>query len=169
MDQRWAISAKGILVREGCVLLAANDRGEWELPGGRIEAGETPEEALIREFQEETGLAVRPRRLVDAGFFEPTPGHSVFLVIFTVDDFTEQLEPKISTEHTEFCWAPWDRLPPNLPDAYAKPINLTLQRLSGRVLDAVTARVSRDGGSRIKRLRVGDDSGPALAQGGWGE
>ncbi len=169
MDQQWAISVKGILVREGCVLLGANDRGEWELPGGRIEAGETPEEALIREFLEETGLTVRPRRVVDARFLKPTPERSVFLVIFTVDDLTEHLEPKISIEHTDLCWAPWERLPPQLPDAYAEPIERTLKGLSGRVLDALSARLSRDGGARIKRLRDGGEPGITPAQRGWGE
>lgn len=38
---------------EGAVLA-----GQWEFPGGKIQPGETPEEAAVRECQEETGLAV---------------------------------------------------------------------------------------------------------------
>lgn len=38
---------------------------KWELPGGKCEFGETPEEAIIREFREETGVAV------DAVFLYP--------------------------------------------------------------------------------------------------
>ena len=39
-------------------------RGLWSLPGGRVEPGETDHEAVIREVAEETGLRVRPGRLV---------------------------------------------------------------------------------------------------------
>jgi len=40
----WPVSAKGVVSSRNGVLLARNDRDEWELPGGRLEAGETPEE-----------------------------------------------------------------------------------------------------------------------------
>ncbi|QTC91892.1 NUDIX domain-containing protein [Brevundimonas goettingensis] len=43
-------------------------RSYYDLPGGAVEAGETEEEALIREFLEETGMTVRPvERIAEAG------------------------------------------------------------------------------------------------------
>jgi 8-oxo-dGTP diphosphatase len=38
--------------------------GWWDLPGGFLEPGEHPEAGVVRELREETGLEVRPRRLI---------------------------------------------------------------------------------------------------------
>ena len=47
------------------VLLARHsEHGKWLLPGGSIEPGEVPADAAVREMREETGVVVRPTRLV---------------------------------------------------------------------------------------------------------
>lgn len=56
--------AAGILSSEGRVLIAKRSAGAplgglWELPGGKVEPGETSEEAVRRELSEELGVAVR--------------------------------------------------------------------------------------------------------------
>lgn len=59
------IAAYGLVLRHGQILLCrispriAEHAGSWTLPGGGIEFGEDPEEAMVREVCEETGLDVR--------------------------------------------------------------------------------------------------------------
>lgn len=55
------VSAVALVDADGRVLLAQRPEGKamaglWEFPGGKVEAGETPEAALIRELQEELGV-----------------------------------------------------------------------------------------------------------------
>ena len=55
------VSAVALIDVDGRVLLAQRPQGKsmaglWEFPGGKIEQGETPEEALIRELHEELGI-----------------------------------------------------------------------------------------------------------------
>jgi mutator protein MutT len=63
-----AVGVGAIVIHEGRVLLIRRAkeplRGRWMVPGGTVEAGETLEQALVREVEEETGLRVRPRELV---------------------------------------------------------------------------------------------------------
>lgn len=57
-----AIAVGAIVIDKGALLLVKRDReparGEWSLPGGRVEVGETLREALVREVREETGVDV---------------------------------------------------------------------------------------------------------------
>ncbi|EPR38732.1 A/G-specific adenine glycosylase [Desulfovibrio sp. X2] len=55
--------ASGLLLREGMIYIQKRPAqgvwaGLWEFPGGTVESGETPAEAVVREFREETGLDV---------------------------------------------------------------------------------------------------------------
>ena len=59
----------GVLLRGSLVLIAAEQVGSRDvlkLPGGAVEAGETPEQALRREFMEEGSLEIEPTRLLHA-------------------------------------------------------------------------------------------------------
>src|SRR5262245_56747216 len=60
-----SVGVGAVLIHEGRALLIRRGkeplRGRWTVPGGTVELGETLEQALVREVEEETGLRVRPR------------------------------------------------------------------------------------------------------------
>src|SRR5271163_2087354 len=67
--ERPIVGIGGIVIHEGRALLIRRGseplRGEWSIPGGSLELGETLEEGAIRELLEETGLEVRISGMVE--------------------------------------------------------------------------------------------------------
>jgi 8-oxo-dGTP pyrophosphatase MutT (NUDIX family) len=100
------ISAAFMLLRSpsGSVLLLRRAKGEdhagtWDLPGGKIKAGESPEKAAVRECVEETGWnpgsagkwhCRRVRDGVDAVTF--------------LRDIDAEFTPRLNREHDAWCW-----------------------------------------------------------------
>ncbi len=63
------ISVKGIVFEGDAVWLRKNEREEWELPGGKLDAGEQPEEGVLRELKEELGFKVSVADMVQAHLY----------------------------------------------------------------------------------------------------
>lgn len=66
--------AQAVIIRDGRLLMVRHfdlTIGEhyWCLPGGGVEAGEHPEQAVVRELKEETGLDIRVRKWLRTDFF----------------------------------------------------------------------------------------------------
>jgi len=87
-------------------------RGLWSLPGGRVEPGETDHQAIVREVAEETGLRVRPGRLVGR-VARPAP-----CAIYDIADYLCEVdgpdEPTAGTDADDARWvnaADYARLP----------------------------------------------------------
>jgi 8-oxo-dGTP diphosphatase len=116
----------GAAILDGTRLLAARRveppelAGGWELPGGKVDAGETDEEALVRECKEELGVVIR---LLDRVGGDWPMGTTAVLRVWTaevVDGTPEPLE-----DHSEVRWlepADWyavDWLAADLPVVHA--------------------------------------------------
>jgi len=125
--RRQRVAAYALLARDDEVLLTRMSsrtriEGRWTLPGGGIDHGEDPRDALRREVYEETGLRVEPGRVLDVHASHFTGARSDGLVedyhgihlIFeaTLDEDSRDVEPHVievggSTEHAE--WMPISR------------------------------------------------------------
>jgi 8-oxo-dGTP diphosphatase len=97
------ISVKGVVIDAHRVLLLLNERGEWDLPGGRPDPGEDHRAALKREVREETGLAVEVGAALDEHVFEVLPGRFVRIVAYGCT-LVGASAVVLSHEHLETHW-----------------------------------------------------------------
>ena len=103
------VRGAGAVIRdgEGRVLLIQRGHepalGRWSLPGGRLEAGETSAEAVVREVREETGLEVEAGELLA----------TIDLGHFVVDDFAATIvggELRAGDDAADVRWCTYDEL-----------------------------------------------------------
>jgi len=99
--------AYGVLLRAGRVLIAAEWVGPvfaWKYPGGGVDPHETAEQALVREYEEETRLAIRILgELHDPGTrISPWTGRPYTPVYFLVDADGEPLVPEHEKVEVDF-------------------------------------------------------------------
>ena len=71
-NTNWGQSVTGVVIREDKVLLARHTygggKGKLIIPGGYVNFGETPQEALVREYIEETQIKVKPTNIIGVRF-----------------------------------------------------------------------------------------------------
>jgi 8-oxo-dGTP pyrophosphatase MutT (NUDIX family) len=119
---RFPVSVKGVVIRNGNVILLRNDRNEWELPGGKLELSESPERCLAREIAEELNLAIEPRRILDTWVYTIAPGVDVLIVTYGCSESMES-EAILSDEHREMRWFPIHEIDGlNMPSGYKASI-----------------------------------------------
>lgn len=119
---RFPVSVKGVILLDGKVVLLGNERNEWELPGGKLEVGEAPEDCLAREIEEELGLRATVEGLVDCWVYAITPEVEVLIVTYGCRVAPDG-RPRISGEHKAFgLFDPSDLSGLNLPRGYARSI-----------------------------------------------
>lgn len=96
----FPVSIKGVCVQREKVLLLHNERGEWELPGGKLELGEDPPTCLAREISEETGWPVAVGSILDSWQYHIRDGVDVLIVTYGCQVDTDAA-PQVSHEHKE--------------------------------------------------------------------
>lgn len=131
MDDRFHVSAKAVIVHEEKILLIKYDEGKgpgcdphYNLPGGKMRANETAEEALIRKVKGESGgtvdsvgrLAFIYEYIGSNHEFIAGDKHSVSLIFYaTLKDYTEPsmetcTDPDVETPQIDVCWIPIENL-----------------------------------------------------------
>jgi len=71
--KQFVIIVSGLVIKDNQLLLGKKEKkqhkigigGQWHIPGGKLDWGESPEQAVIRELKEETNLKVDPEGIID--------------------------------------------------------------------------------------------------------
>ena len=102
-----------IIYRDGRVLVGQRRKADrhafkWEFPGGKVEAGETPQQALVRELREELDIdAVIGTELARYEHDYPS-GSRVHLLFFTIDRYAGN---PVANVFEQICWKDLRDLP----------------------------------------------------------
>ncbi len=101
------VAACALMAEDGCILLAQRPAGKqmaglWEFPGGKLETGETPEAALVRELAEELAITVDPARLEPFAF--ASYGYEKFHLLMPLYLCRHWTGEVTRLEHAAFAW-----------------------------------------------------------------
>ncbi len=118
----FPVSIKGVVAIDGKFCLLKNERAEWELPGGRLEAGEDPVAACVREIDEELGLAARVTRILDSWLYDIRGSGEVLIVTYACAPLAGVV-PRLSHEHKALgLFAPGEIAGLVMPEGYKRSI-----------------------------------------------
>lgn len=107
------VSAAALIDADGRVLIARRPEGKgmaglWEFPGGKVEPGETPEAALVRELDEELGLDVEEACIAPLAFVSHSyPDFHILMLLYVCRKWTGT--PALR-EHSDLKWVRPQRL-----------------------------------------------------------
>jgi 8-oxo-dGTP pyrophosphatase MutT (NUDIX family) len=101
MADPFRVTAKALLYFGDKVLLIKRPEGGWDLPGGRLEPGEQPEAALVREISEEIGITAKIGALVDCALRHRPGDIDVFVLSYLCTTKAAFGDIRLSHEHVE--------------------------------------------------------------------
>lgn len=113
MQQLLIVVAAVLRDAEGLILVQQRPEGKqmaglWEFPGGKVEPGESPEQALVRELAEELGITIAPSDLQPMAFAsEPLGDRHLMLLLYACGTWTGT---PLAIEATAIRWASIDEL-----------------------------------------------------------
>ena len=120
----YPVSVKGVVLHQRRALLLMNERGEWDLPGGRPDPGEDFARTVERETFEESGARVEAAGFIEEGPHEVLPGRFVWIVAWGCRAL-DLSRLGTSDEHHRLGWFDVDALGNiPLPQTYARAVRL---------------------------------------------
>ena len=136
-------SARAIIVKDGKVLLNYIAKHEcYEFPGGGIEAGETPEQAMIREVAEETGHVVIPETIREFGSIFEQRNY------YYSCEVTDEIVPRKPDEHevkegAEPVWVEMLAIPIHRTKKAFRRVGEAFMERESRVMEIADAELRR--------------------------
>jgi|SRR5690554_2922972 len=139
------VGAYCVVIEEGKLLLThlashLFEMDEWTLPGGGLEPYETPEQAAVRELEEETGLAVELTELLAVDSFTVAPAKRIveadrqrallsLRIIYSARRTGGTLRPEVDGTTDEAAWIPLEEVPRL---SRVELVDVALRALNGR-------------------------------------
>ena len=119
MATMWGLATRGICEVDNKILLlklrkdAAHDGGKWEIPGGKVKKNEFFDEALKREYMEETGLeidVISHYNTVDNNYIACKTNEKVKSIQLIMKVTADSKNVVISEEHENYKWFSHDEI-----------------------------------------------------------
>jgi len=127
--KRLGLAVKSFIVNDKKELLLVKRQdddvhspGAWEIPGGRLELGENPFEALRRETKEETNLDIEIKNPLRVHHFERDDGQMITMISFLCKPKSHSVV--LGDEHTDYKWIELEKAGAEIHNGFRKEVEV---------------------------------------------